>query len=304
MNYLKVYCNLIRKAENRTPPEGYTEKHHTFPKSIFGNNNRIVILSGREHYIAHSLLEKICIKRYGFKSKRTYQMNCALIAMKAKRNYFNSRLYENAKIRASAIRKQFHKDRKHTKKTIEKIRLSKIGGKHTPEHCLKISQSNKGKPATNGFKNKKHTAQSKEKIRQSNKGKDRSFLNEYNWWNNGNKEIFTKKELLDNHNNDFIRGRLKKQKPSNIDKKIKKPKSNKCGKYRRTEQHISKLKECNKVYVYEIISPDNQKFIVDNMNQFCYDNLQYGLDRSAMNRVGRGKQKAHKGWNVTIIKKL
>jgi len=36
MNYLKVYCNLIRKAENRTPPEGYTEKHHIFPKSIFG----------------------------------------------------------------------------------------------------------------------------------------------------------------------------------------------------------------------------------------------------------------------------
>jgi hypothetical protein len=41
MNYLKHYCNLIRKAENRVPPEGYTEKHHTFPKSIFGKNNRV-----------------------------------------------------------------------------------------------------------------------------------------------------------------------------------------------------------------------------------------------------------------------
>jgi hypothetical protein len=39
MNYLKVYCNLIRKAENRTLPEGYVEKHHIFPISIFGNNN-------------------------------------------------------------------------------------------------------------------------------------------------------------------------------------------------------------------------------------------------------------------------
>ena len=37
MNYLKIYCNLIRKAENRTPPEGYTEKHHTFPKNSCGN---------------------------------------------------------------------------------------------------------------------------------------------------------------------------------------------------------------------------------------------------------------------------
>ena len=64
MNYLKVYCNLIRKAENRIPPEGYTEKHHTFPKSIFGNNTRVVVLTAREHYIAHTLLAKICIKKY------------------------------------------------------------------------------------------------------------------------------------------------------------------------------------------------------------------------------------------------
>ena len=49
MNYLKVYCNLIRKAENRTTPEGYIEKHHTFPKSIFGNNKRIVVLAAKNH---------------------------------------------------------------------------------------------------------------------------------------------------------------------------------------------------------------------------------------------------------------
>ena len=35
MNYLKAYCNLIRKAEHRVLPEGYTEKHHIFPKSIY-----------------------------------------------------------------------------------------------------------------------------------------------------------------------------------------------------------------------------------------------------------------------------
>ena len=64
MNYLKHYCNLIGKAENRTPPEGYTEKHHTFPKSVFGKNNRVVVLTAREHYIAHALLERIYIKRY------------------------------------------------------------------------------------------------------------------------------------------------------------------------------------------------------------------------------------------------
>ena len=55
MNYLKTYCNLIRKTEQR----GYTKKkakeqglyvegHHTFPMSIFGKNKRIVYLTARE----------------------------------------------------------------------------------------------------------------------------------------------------------------------------------------------------------------------------------------------------------------
>jgi len=84
MNYLKVYCNLIRKAENRTPPEGYTEKHHTFPVSIFGKNNRIVILTSKEHYIAHILLEKIFIKRNGLNHRKSKKMISAHINMKGK----------------------------------------------------------------------------------------------------------------------------------------------------------------------------------------------------------------------------
>jgi hypothetical protein len=106
MNYLKTYCNLIRKAEKR----GYTKKkakeqglyvegHHIFPKSIFGMNNIIVYLTAREHYIAHALLEKIYIKRYGMKDWRTHKMTSAHIFMKSKNKYYNSYLYENAKIR-------------------------------------------------------------------------------------------------------------------------------------------------------------------------------------------------------------
>jgi hypothetical protein len=106
MNYLKVYCNLIRKAENGTPPEGYTEKHHTFPKSIYGNNKRIVILSGREHYIAHALLEKVCIQRYGLNHWKTKKMIYAFWAMnnqfkKCQKRYKNSVLYELKKLKYS-----------------------------------------------------------------------------------------------------------------------------------------------------------------------------------------------------------
>ncbi len=109
MNYLKVYCNLIRKAETRTHPEGYTEKHHIFPISIFGKNNRTVVLTAREHYISHILLQKICEKRYGINHKNTQKMLCAHINMKSKGRYYNSYLYENAKVkRSESMRGELH----------------------------------------------------------------------------------------------------------------------------------------------------------------------------------------------------
>lgn len=112
MNYLKIYISLIRKAEKRnyskktTKELGiYLEGHHTFPKSIFGKNNRIVYLTAREHYIAHALLERIYIKRYGMKDLRTIKMTHAHILMsnkkQSKHRYINSRLYESAKIKLS-----------------------------------------------------------------------------------------------------------------------------------------------------------------------------------------------------------
>ena len=115
MNYLKAYCNLIRKAEKR----GYTKKkakeqglyvegHHTFPLSIFGKNKRIVHLTAREHYIAHCLLERIYLKRYGIKDLRTHKMIYAHVMMKGsnklcQEDYFNSYLYEASRTRISQI---------------------------------------------------------------------------------------------------------------------------------------------------------------------------------------------------------
>lgn len=74
MNYLKIYISLIRKAEKRTHLDGYSEKHHVFPQSLFGKNNRIVVLTAREHYIAHRLLFKGFAKRYGTKHYSTIKM--------------------------------------------------------------------------------------------------------------------------------------------------------------------------------------------------------------------------------------
>ena len=90
MNYLKVYCNLIRKAQQRQVVEGYVEKHHIFPVSIFGKNNKIVVLTGREHYISHALLEKIYLKRYGINNWKTKKMIFAYCNMNAINEYHNN----------------------------------------------------------------------------------------------------------------------------------------------------------------------------------------------------------------------
>lgn len=160
MNYLKIYCNLIRKAENRIAPEGYTEKHHTFPVSLFGKNNRVVVLTAREHYIAHALLEKICIQRYGKTHWKTIKMSFSHLSFKGNKNsYCNSYLYENGKKRWSAIMKlnnpnkngisQQHKKillecrlgKSHSEETKEKIKKSLSGKKHSEERKLKNSKS-------------------------------------------------------------------------------------------------------------------------------------------------------------------
>jgi len=171
MNYLKVYCNLIRKAENRTTlPEGYKEKHHTFPISIYGKNDRTVVLSGREHYIAHALLEKVCIKRYGMRDKRTKKMIYAHFLMKDGKRYYNSYLYENVRSRVKEISKgRPKKGIPHTEETKRKISQAKKGKKPTEE--IRKKQSERMKGENNPNYGKTTSEEIKRKISNATKGR-------------------------------------------------------------------------------------------------------------------------------------
>jgi hypothetical protein len=134
MNYLKVYCNLIREAECRDAPEGYTEKHHIFPVSIYGNNNKVVVLTAREHYIAHALLEKIFIKRYGENDRRSIKMIHAFYCMNSanKKKYYNSYLYESSKDNLIKIMKN--------RKPVDNVGKWNIGKIRSEETKEKIRQ--------------------------------------------------------------------------------------------------------------------------------------------------------------------
>jgi hypothetical protein len=179
MNYLKIYCNLVRRAENRTPPEGYKERHHIFPVSIYGKNKRIAVLTAREHYIAHALLQKICIKRYGLRHRKTIKMIRAFWSMNNQRKkdrYVNSHLYENfRKIYIENVSGENHpmygkkyslEERKKISDRWKRERHPNYGRKASLETRKKLSEIHKGHPATLGFTGRKHTEETKQKMRE------------------------------------------------------------------------------------------------------------------------------------------
>jgi hypothetical protein len=205
MNYLKVYCNLIRKAENRVPPEDYIEKHHVFPKSIFGDNKRIVVLTAREHYIVHALLEKICIKRYGLKDKKTIKMITAFWCMNNQNTlneYYNSYLYEYSRIRFIKSIKGRKLTEEHRMSVVEelKTRVWWTDGINT-KHCKECPGDKwyRGRPNINI--NREMSLETREKIRIKNKNKKlteehkeklREDSSSRRWWNDGTNDKFCK----------------------------------------------------------------------------------------------------------------
>jgi hypothetical protein len=284
MNYLKVYCNLIRKAENRTPPEGYTEKHHIFPVSIYGKNNRVVVLTAREHYIAHALLEKIFIERYGINHWKTQKMICAFWYTSNTNKFNNSHTYKMLRERfiSSISGKNNHNyGRIYTEEEREYLSKKTKGIPKSKEHREKISKGKKGKPVSEAHRqNLGH-----------NKGKK--------WWNNGKGNRKLSVECPGEGwviGTNFFHNEEVKEKM-----RIKA-----VGRVRGKPSAETKMKLSNSKckYLYEIKSPNGEVFITNNLTNFCKENPQYGLYRRLLCDVAHGKQRHHKGWTVRILEHL
>lgn len=158
--YTKIYYNIINNTKSRTLScDVYTEKHHIIPKSIGGNNDNenIVTLTAREHFICHWLLTKMIL------GKSHRKMIYALYMMRANKpgqqRYFTkitARVYEllkgkythsaetKAKMSGRFGELNSYYGKKHTEETLQKMR-----GKRAPmsaEGKLIRSNSQKGKP--------------------------------------------------------------------------------------------------------------------------------------------------------------
>jgi hypothetical protein len=96
--YQRIYNSLMAHAIFRGKIDGYKEVHHIKPKSMGGTNDplNLVHLTAREHFIAHCILARI----HG-----GTQWLPVLHFKGANKAYFNSRLYETARLKVSDMKK-------------------------------------------------------------------------------------------------------------------------------------------------------------------------------------------------------
>jgi hypothetical protein len=165
MNYKKNYYDYIEyvKTLNRyKQSEVYYEKHHILPRSLGGadEKNNLVLLTGREHFLAHYLLCKI----YEFDGNKYFKMLRAFMCMKTGngRLLYNSRLY--------SLKKQAFRSK--CSENMMGKRLLPIGYRHSEETKQKQRLKRKGRKPNLG---KKHTEETKHQIAETQKLKIKMF---------------------------------------------------------------------------------------------------------------------------------
>jgi hypothetical protein len=194
--YKKWYDAIIKKAQNKVTEE-YTELHHILPRSLGGSNNdeNLVSLTIREHFICHILLTKFT------SGEDRNKMLYAVILMKGGNDkqprYINSRLYESVKLLFAKNRKTMTGEKnsfygkKHSAETRAKMSASKkklygngnhphIGMKRSEEVKRNISLARKGQPSPKkGLSGKKWTPETRAKMERR----------PYSWFTDGVKNI-------------------------------------------------------------------------------------------------------------------
>lgn len=141
--YKKAYDAIIRNAvdSKRDKTDGYYERHHIIPKSCGGtnDNDNLVLLTAREHYLCHKLLTKFTI---GETQKKMFFAMWAFNRSSKNQNriVISSRDYEYV--------------RTYLSKKLSEERTGLPGRKLTEEQRQKISKSTKGKKKSEETKNR------------------------------------------------------------------------------------------------------------------------------------------------------
>lgn len=201
MDYRKHYNlliesrRLIPRIKQKDKPGEY-ESHHIVPRSLGGNDTKSnkILLTPREHYIAHWLLYKMCSGTDKVKMAYAWFKMCS--NNPSQKRVFSSRQYHNAKesMRNTCIGENHpnYGVNPFTDEQIDRMRSARLGngngmyGKtpwnkgilgntHTSETKQKMSESHRGKPKTTehrsnlskSLKGKPKSDEHREKLRQA-----------------------------------------------------------------------------------------------------------------------------------------
>lgn len=131
MDYKKIYDSIIHRGITRHKPEQYTEKHHIIPRCIGGNDlpSNVVVLTAREHYIAHWLLTKIYPDNW-----KLYFAFFQMVKSYRHGRIINSRQFEKARLYLSTGAKMRYDMGLAPRKTLEgrKVLSDKMKGDNNP----------------------------------------------------------------------------------------------------------------------------------------------------------------------------
>lgn len=103
MNYQRIYNELVHRGVIRRRLEGYCEVHHIIPKCLGGedNHSNLVVLTAREHYIAHWLLTKIHPMNY--KVHFAFSLMDGSLSPRGSRNFTSVQYERCKKVRGKAM---------------------------------------------------------------------------------------------------------------------------------------------------------------------------------------------------------
>jgi hypothetical protein len=110
LHYLNRYVKFIDHCKLNSDTNGYVERHHIIPKSFYGSNlkNNLIILTARQHFIAHLLLAK------GTNSPKMILALHKMVHSRnggVERNYkINSKTYEYLRIEHAKIVRSYSKN--------------------------------------------------------------------------------------------------------------------------------------------------------------------------------------------------
>lgn len=126
MNYHKIYSRLVNNKSHRVKgKEIYYESHHIVPRSLGGSNDasNLVLLTAKEHFIAHLLLTKMYEGVEKKKMIYAFWMMCNM-----KRHCVSANQYNKYKLIASENRKGFRFSEESRRK-MSNSKKGKIGNR-------------------------------------------------------------------------------------------------------------------------------------------------------------------------------